>query len=71
MTGQGETFTCGNCGGTFVKGWSDEEAAEEYAVNMPGETKDPAEQAYLCDDCYPRLLAWARDEGLIPSGPAE
>ena len=57
-----DTFTCARCGGTFPKGWSDEEAAAEAAAIFT-----PAELAatdVVCDDCFrlfmpalPRLRA--------------
>ena len=48
-----DEFTCDVCGGTFEKGWPDEEAEKEYAGSFneltAGEKEDRAE---LCEDCY-------------------
>ena len=57
-----DTFTCANCGETFPKGWSDEEAAAEAeAIFTPAEL---AATEVVCDDCFklamealPRLRA--------------
>lgn len=44
------TFTCAACGGTFPKGWSDEEAKSE-AKALWGDV--PAEECVvICDDCF-------------------
>lgn len=57
-----DTFTCGICGETFEKAWSDEEAQEE-SMRMFGEVP-PSEQATVCEDCWLRLVptipSWAR-----------
>jgi hypothetical protein len=50
-------FTCENCGGTFEKGWSDEEARAE-AIGTFGAM--PAEPAQVCDECYDMIMEWAR-----------
>ena len=45
-----ETYVCALCGETFVKGWSDEEAAAELAATFGPEM--PIEACGLvCDDC--------------------
>ena len=49
-----DEFTCAQCGGTFDKEWSDEEALAEAAENF-GEIDDPV---VICDDCYKRMIAW-------------
>ena len=62
-----DTFTCGRCGGTFPKGWSDEEAAAEAeAIFSPAEL---AAIEVVCDDCFtlfmpalPRLRAEVTQE---------
>ena len=52
-----ETFTCASCGGTFSKGWSDEEAAAEAKGLFPGiDASDPAEAGVVCDDCYRHIM---------------
>ncbi len=55
MAGQSEikksenTFTCALCGGTFEKGWTDEEMMDEAEKNFG----DIAfEGNTVCDDCY-------------------
>ena len=35
MGGVGESYTCENCGGTFRKAWSDEEAQAESESLFP------------------------------------
>ena len=62
LSGVSDTFTCANCGETFPKGWSDEEAqAEAEAIFTPAEL---AATDIVCDDCFklamealPRLRA--------------
>ena len=51
MTG---TFTCARCGGTFPKGWSDEESAAEARGNFTG--AELADTAVICDDCYREFM---------------
>jgi hypothetical protein len=46
-------FTCANCGGTFVKGWSDEEAADEAGRVFGADIPDPV---VVCDDCYTEMM---------------
>ena len=58
-----ETFTCASCGGTFDKGWSDEEAAAEAEELFPGiNVSDPAEAGVVCDGCYRHIMSRARAE---------
>lgn len=47
-----DTYKCSACGGTFEKGWSDEEAKKELAdkFDVPVE-----ECAIVCDDCYKKM----------------
>lgn len=45
-----DEYTCALCGGTFEKGWSDEEAADELSVLFPGVST--AECELICDDCF-------------------
>lgn len=52
-----DTFVCAHCGGTFGKGWSDEEAVAE-AAEMPWAPIDEADQEVICDDCYQAFTAW-------------
>ena len=43
-------YVCALCGGTFDKGWSDEESVAELEKNFPEVSK---EECYVvCDDCY-------------------
>lgn len=45
-------YRCEMCGGIFEKGWTDEEALEEYK-NIFGEEATIANDNYVvCDDCY-------------------
>lgn len=45
-----DTYTCEQCGGTFEKGWTDEEAQAE-AERLWGEG-GPDDPATVCDDCF-------------------
>lgn len=54
--GADRTYTCGNCGKTFEKGWSDEEARAEYQQNFPETQGHP--EALVCDDCYRAIREW-------------
>lgn len=59
MDAMSETFTCEQCGGTFPKIRSDEEAmAEARSLWTPEAMADP--QAVICDDCFQEFIAWAR-----------
>ena len=59
MSGIGESYTCGRCGGTFEKTWSDEEAlAEAESLWTPETMAD--EQAVICDDCFREFMEWAK-----------
>lgn len=50
----GGTFTCDLCGGTFPKGWSDEEAAAEAeGLFSPAELEATS---VVCDDCFRRIM---------------
>ena len=51
------TYVCKACGGTFEKGWSDEEEAAEYARTFPGSAARCEPMVRVCDDCYQRMLA--------------
>jgi len=54
-----ESYTCAACGGTFAKGWSDEEArAESRDVCGVDPATDPT-LAVVCDVCYRAILASA------------
>jgi len=55
-----DSYECDACHGVFKKGWSDAEMREEAERTfgaLPAE-----EQALVCDDCYVRILAWARNQ---------
>lgn len=59
-----ETYDCGVCGGTFEKGWSDDEAKAEYALNFPQEkAADLNRGPFVCDDCYQQFMAWFNTRG--------
>lgn len=60
MSGTGESYTCERCGGTFTKGWSDEEALTEAQDLFPAaHIAEPADQATVCDPCFREIMAWA------------
>lgn len=48
-------FTCAQCGGTFEKGWTDEEAAAEAQANFSATELE--DTAMICDDCYGPFMA--------------
>jgi hypothetical protein len=48
-----DLYTCECCGGTFEKGWSDEEMRLESVEKFP-ELKDE-DAAVVCDDCYKKI----------------
>ena len=63
MSGVGQPYVCGNCGGTFEKTCSDEEAlAEARSTWKPGSDGDidQGEQVTVCDDCWRQIMEWAK-----------
>ena len=48
-------YECAACHGIFEKGWSDEEAAEEFHDYFPDLPIDD-ETALICDPCYEAML---------------
>ena len=60
MSGEGEPYTCGNCGGTFVKGWSDEEAMDEALSLIPASQLLEEPPAVVCDPCFQVIMEWAK-----------
>ena len=52
-------FTCGMCGGHFVKdrtdGWSEDAARKEHEANFGRPPDDDA--VMVCDDCYAKAMA--------------
>jgi len=59
-------YQCVNCGGIFLKGWSDEKAKEEMLA-MWGDLPEE-EKAVICDDCFKKMhpednLEMARNSG--------
>lgn len=70
MLGPNE-FRCASCGVVLQKGWSDDEALEEMreVLLMPDELGQVPpgtiiELDTVCDDCWPLLVAFAREHGL-------
>lgn len=55
-------FVCGECGGTFDKGWSDEDAQAEMLANF-GELPDD-DRVTVCDDCFQAMERNMRAAGL-------
>jgi hypothetical protein len=58
-------FTCAACHETFDvdEDWTEEDKIAEY-----GETfgdRPLVDVDVVCDDCYPKILGWAQDKGLI------
>ena len=58
MSGIGQSYTCEVCGGTFEKGWSDEEAWAEAKSLYPPE--DLKEVGLTCDDCFRKVMDWVK-----------
>lgn len=52
------TFDCAQCGGTFTKGWTDEEARAEAERNYGVPAERVVEPATVCDDCYRAVMGW-------------
>ena len=54
-----DTYECANCGGTFEKGVTDDEALAELNETLPG---IPVEEcAMFCDDCYNLVLPFIEE----------
>jgi len=49
-----DTYKCAECGETFEKGWSDEEAIGEAEAVLG--TYDEENMAVVCDDCYQKIM---------------
>ena len=58
MTGLGESYTRGRCGGTFTKVISDEEVTTEARSLWTPETMAD-DQAVVCDRCFREVMARA------------
>jgi len=48
---KGNEFNCGQCGDTFIKTVSDEQAQAERRMNGWGDVPDD-DLVLICDDCY-------------------
>jgi hypothetical protein len=44
-------YRCAGCHKVYEKGWSDEEAAEEWNRDFPGQPIDK-DTSLICDICY-------------------
>ena len=68
MIREGQEFECAVCHEVFVSTWSDEEATAELSATW----NDTEVLAVACDDCYPAMLAQARQEApeMLRSPPA-
>ena len=54
------TYRCEACQGIFEKGWTDEEAEDEYSeVFGAAPTGD---EALVCDECYNAMFVSYRDD---------
>jgi hypothetical protein len=51
-----ETFTCENCGGTWEKAWTDDEARAEASVDFADELASGQPMCTVCDDCYRAMM---------------
>lgn len=52
-------YTCAECRGVFIEGWTDEEAQAECVKNF-GVRGDAQIMAKVCDDCYKKIMAVIR-----------
>ena len=51
-----DTFTCDECGGTFPKDWSDDEAnAEAESMWGVAGASENEGMACVCDDCWQKM----------------
>lgn len=57
-------FRCDGCGKTFEKAWSEAEREAEYQRVFAGSA---CATATVCDDCYSRIMLFAKITGLYPS----
>jgi len=48
-------YTCAMCGNTYSKGWTDEEANNEYMENFGPVIATHDEGVMVCDDCYNKI----------------
>jgi len=60
MPEQGNDYTCAECGETFEKGWSDEDADLEKQTLWDNLQED--QSAVICDDCFNELFPNAYKE---------
>lgn len=60
MSGEGESFTCANCGKRCVKGRSDEEAMAEARSLYRADTLLAEEPGIVCDPCFKMITEWAK-----------
>lgn len=56
------TFDCEQCGGTFAKTWSDEEAKAEATQLWAGEIEAGSPMVVVCDDCHKEIVERVRDD---------
>ena len=59
VTGIGESYECAVCHGRFTRTRSDEAAEAERRATWTEPFGDD-EGDTVCDDCFTRLMAWAR-----------
>lgn len=68
----GESFLCANCGETFEKSWSDEDAAAEAATLIQVEQFEESGTAVVCTDCFTAIMGRVQIEApelLLPDAP--
>lgn len=51
-------FTCAECGGTFPKARSDDEAMAEYETRDVLTPLEGDDLAVVCDDCFKSLVSY-------------
>ncbi len=58
----GDEYRCALCGGIFITGWSEAQAAAEYAANFPAESATGDKKSDLCSVCFEEFMAWWRTQ---------
>lgn len=67
-----DEFLCANCGKTFERGWSDEEAQAEAESLIPADQFEESGTAVVCDDCFKAIMGRVQIEApelLRPDAP--
>lgn len=67
-SGSGDRFICAACKGEFISDPSMTDAMREVEYEIDTQKAFPGHERVgsVCDDCYPKVMEWARERGLIP-----